>query len=298
MMDRPRIGRPVTVCTPQYRNKIKKRIERNPQRSMRSMARSDRVSDYSVRKVVKTQLGYRPYKIQKAHHLDDQKKANRLKKARIMRRLAAAGRHRLVLFTDEKNFNIEQAHNHQNDRQILPKGSLKNSNAKLITRSHFPASVMVWAGVCGTGETPLVFVEKGVKVNAKVYQDTILKAVVDPWAKEHFKNQHWTFQQDWAPAHMAKSSRDLCRALFPAIWDTDVWPSNSPDLNPLDYSVWSILEKKVCATRHTSIDHLKRDLEKAWAEITTDQLAAICDNFIKRLDACIKSRGGHFEQML
>ena len=25
------------------------------------------------------------------------------------------------------------------------------------------------------------------------------------------------------------------------------WPPNSPDLNPLDYAIWSILEEKACA---------------------------------------------------
>ena len=44
---------------------------------------------------------------------------------------------------------------------------------------------------------------------------------------------------------------------FWAIWPVSVdthwrnndgkWPPNSPDLNPLDYSVWSILEEKACA---------------------------------------------------
>ena len=157
---------------------------------------------------------------------------------------------------------------------------------------------MVWAGVCGTGKTPLVFVEKGVKINAKVYQESILKVVVHPWAQNHFKNQPWTFQQDWAPAHKANSSRNLCKALFPAVWDVDVWPSNSPDLNPLDYSVWSILEKKVCSIQHATVDSLKRDLEKAWDEITVENLAAICDNFVKRLDACIEAKGDHFEHLL
>lgn len=233
------------VCTPANRNKIKKRIQRNPKRSMRSMARQDGIDEKSVRKMVKSQLGYHPYKIQKAHYLDERMKANRLEKAKKMRRLAGGSRHRLVLFTDEKNFPIEQAHNHQNDRQLLQKGSLKTSNVNFIARSNFPSSVMVWAGVCGTGKTPLVFVEKGLKINAKVYQDTILKPVVVPWAKMHFKNQRWTFQQDWAPAHRAKSTRVMCKALFPAIWDIDVWPSNSPDLNPLDYSVWSILENSL-----------------------------------------------------
>jgi len=35
------------------------------------------------------------------------------------------------------------------------------------------------------------------------------------------------------------------------------WPPNSPDLNPVDYSVWSILQEKVYKTRITDLDDLK-----------------------------------------
>ena len=58
------------------------------------------------------------------------------------------------------------------------------------------------------------------------------------------------------------------------------------------------LGEKVCSIQHATVDSLKRDLEKAWAEITVDNLAAICDNFVKRLDACIEAKGDHFEHLL
>lgn len=163
---------------------------------------------------------------------------------------------------------------------------------------HFPASVMVWAGITSDGKTPLVFVEKGVKINAAVYQQRILRDVLDPWARQHFKNRSWTLQQDWAPAHSAKSTILLCKELFSDVWDKDVWPPNSPDLNPLDYSIWSILESRACATRHASVDSLKAALKKAWDEITAEEVAAIVDNFPRRLKACIAAKGSHFEKLL
>ena len=55
---------------------------------------------------------------------------------------------------------------------------------------------MVWAGICATGKTPLVFFEKGVKISAKVYQDQILRGILEPWARQYFGNQEWTLQQD------------------------------------------------------------------------------------------------------
>uniref|UniRef100_A0A914CWG6 Transposase n=1 Tax=Acrobeloides nanus TaxID=290746 RepID=A0A914CWG6_9BILA len=72
---------------------------------------------------------------------------------------------------------------------------------------------------------------------------------------------------------------------------TGEWPPNSPDLNPLYYSVWSILEEKACQKPHPNVESLK----KAWKEIALETLVKIVDNFPKRLKACIDARGGHFE---
>ena len=76
---------------------------------------------------------------------------------------------------------------------------------------------------------------------------------------------------------------------------TDEWPPYSPDLNPLAYSVWSILEEKACAKPHQTVESLKRALRKAWNEISVDTLRNIVDNFSKRLKKCIDANGGHFE---
>uniref|UniRef100_A0A914E7L5 PH domain-containing protein n=1 Tax=Acrobeloides nanus TaxID=290746 RepID=A0A914E7L5_9BILA len=76
----------------------------------------------------------------------------------------------------------------------------------------------------------------------------------------------------------------------------DEYPSNSPDLNLLDYSVWSILEAKACAKPHKDIESLKRALIQTWDEITPEILATIVDNFPKRLEQCIQAfKRGHFE---
>lgn len=294
LLDRPRSGRPRTACTATNRSIIKKRIERNPRRSMRQMARTLDISERSVRRIVKD-LGCHPYKLIKGHALTEEMKTKRLQNSRRLLRCITRGRYRSILFTDEKIFTMELAHNHQNDRQLLSKGSPSAARGVSVTRSHFPASIMVWGGISATGKTPLVFVEKGAKINAQIYQESILKKVVQPWAHKHYGDRTWTFQQDWAPAHAAMSTIVLCDELFPQVWKKDSWPSNSPDLNPMDYAVWSILERKVCACRHSTIASLKTALTKAWGEISVEQLSAIVENFPKRLKACISEGGGHFE---
>jgi len=36
----------------------------------------------------------------------------------------------------------------------------------------------------------------------------------------------------------------------------DMWPPNSPDLNPVDYAIWSVMLQRVYQTRVRDIDEM------------------------------------------
>lgn len=154
---------------------------------------------------------------------------------------------------------------------------------------------MISGGISGLVKTKLVIVLKGVKLNANIYHELILQGAVISWARGNVENTDWWLQQDWAPAHGAKKAFEWCEANLPGIRGKDVWPSNSPDVNPMYFAVWGILEQKACSFKHKSIKSLKHALEKAWEEITPEDITAILKNFRKRLQACIKAQGGHLE---
>uniref|UniRef100_A0A914E5A5 Uncharacterized protein n=1 Tax=Acrobeloides nanus TaxID=290746 RepID=A0A914E5A5_9BILA len=63
-----------------------------------------------------------------------------------------------------------------------------------------------------------------------------------------------------------------------------------PNLNPLNYEVWSILMDKACAKPHPSVESFDQSLD----EITFETLEKIVDNFPKRMKACVEAKGGHF----
>ncbi|KZC08084.1 hypothetical protein WN55_09976 [Dufourea novaeangliae] len=90
----------------------------------------------------------------------------------------------------------------------------------------------------------------------------------------------------------------MCKELFSEVWDRTIWPSNSLDLNAMDYSVWSILERKLSSKEYTTVEQLNSILERAWNQITTVECATIANNFMKRLRACVKDKGRHFEYLL
>ena len=117
--------------------------------------------------------------------------------------------------------------------------------------------------------------------------------VVD--ARDHFGNDAWTFQQDGAPSHTSKKTQAWCADNLPRFWTKNMWPPSSPDLNVMDFSIWSILESEACATVHQSVESLKASLSAAWDGMSQETVRAAVDSFPKRLRAVRKAKGGHFE---
>jgi len=61
----------------------------------------------------------------------------------------------------------------------------------------------------------------------------------------HDISEYFIFQQNSAPAHRVKETVDLLSIETPAFIQPTLWPPNSPDLNPVDYKVWSLLQEQV-----------------------------------------------------
>jgi len=66
-------------------------------------------------------------------------------------------------------------------------------------------------------------------------------------------------------------------------------PSGSPDLNPLDYKLWAVLEGMAYQKYHNNLDSLKRSLMKAVAEIPQETVRAAIAEWPERLKACVKA---------
>ncbi|KAI6646850.1 hypothetical protein LOD99_9119 [Oopsacas minuta] len=71
---------------------------------------------------------------------------------------------------------------------------------------------------------------------------------------------------DGAPAHISKVNQAWLKENIPDFIPKDEWPPYSPDLNPMDYSIWSISETKACAKAHTNVESLKVSLRREWAK--------------------------------
>ena len=67
-----------------------------------------------------------------------------------------------------------------------------------------------------------------------------------------------------------------------------------PDLNSVDYKIWSVVQQWVYQSWVHNVDELKQRLVHIWHGI--DQ--TIIDEWHGRLRDCVRVKGGHFEHML
>ena len=127
-----------------------------------------------------------------------------------------------------------------------------NRDVPWVMKTKFPATVMVFGVVSSEGHImpPHIF-EVGLKINTKEYLD-VLKSVVIPWCNQVAGGRHWVWQQDSAPAHKSKETQAWLQKECNDFVPFSHWHPSSPDLNPLNYFVWSYVENITNMTSHNS----------------------------------------------
>ena len=69
-----------------------------------------------------------------------------------------------------------------------------------------------------------------------------------------------TLNEDGATAHSAKMDQAWSQKNYTAFWLEEMWPPSSPDPNPMDFGICSVLEQKACVVSQPSVEALKKKL--------------------------------------
>ncbi|KAI6657114.1 Transposase [Oopsacas minuta] len=215
------------------------------------MAKELKISPWISSTIVKSDFGLSSFQKRKVHFLSDKIKTKRFSRSKVLHTRFAAQELDQFLFT------VEQAFNYQNDRILSKSTSTIPDEYRYVKRVQKPLSLMVWANIFCLPNTTGVRPCRG-KINVARYKEFILQPIVKELGEMMFENQPFIFQQDGAPAHTANSTQELLRTNIPDFISKVEWPPSSPDLNPLDFSVWSILESSACSKSHNSIESLKQ----------------------------------------
>lgn len=214
-----------------------------------------------------------------------------------------------VWFSDEARFSLRPPLNRQNDRiyrEVHVKTDIPEEDL-LVEYDNLQPSVLCYAAVSWYGKTELRFLEgyyqspegrKKKTVNQQVYCEEMCPRMFSD-IRNVMYDQTWTWQQDGATAHTARASIQFLRQSTPDFIAPEDWPSKSPDLNVMDYCVWSLLLAETQSYRRDidSINDLKTCLARAWNDIPQVTLQNATRAWISRLRRCYEIHGRHFEYL-
>jgi hypothetical protein len=147
---------------------------------------------------------------------------------------------------------------------------------------------MVWDIIKAGQKGPLIVLEypggKGNGINSKRYQEQVLEGMfLDFQAQMKTKKGTVIFQQDNAPSHMSKSTKQWLKSHdIPLLYH----PSSSPDLN-LIKPVWHELKMCLWGLSHppNTIGQLKATVLCIWDELPIKDV----DKHINRMPDCVKA---------
>ncbi|KAK3531532.1 hypothetical protein QTP70_024909 [Hemibagrus guttatus] len=178
----------------------------------------------------------------------------------------------------------ERSDNSSRRSQKTPQQHPKNC------RPHSPqlrvgGSVMVWGCFAASGPGRLAVING--TMNSAVYQK-ILKENVRPSVCDLKLKGTWVLQQDNDPKHTSKSTSEWLKKNK---MKTLEWPSQSPDLNPIEM-LWHDLKKVVHARKPSNVAELQQFCKDEWAKIPPQRCNRLIASYGKRLSAVVAAKGG------
>lgn len=294
-------GRPKTARTDDHVQEVEELALSQPEKpqthlSIREISKETGLTRSSVFRIIHKDLKLKCLKRRRAQELTVANRQSRLVRAKKLLQQYPAHDVSFIWFTDEKIFSVAAPKNQHTNRLYVPETSRKRDVAAdrlLSTRSTFSKSLMVSVGVSKLGCTRLIFVDPGVKVNGAYYRDVVLPQLLTDMKRA--SGEYYIFQQDSAPAHRARETVGLLQRETPAFISPDVWPPNSPDLNPVDYKIWSVMQHRVYRKKVQDVAELKAQLIEVWNGLEQTIIDDAIDQWRGRLRACVAAKGGHFE---
>lgn len=279
--DRDRSGRP-TKLTPRMLKRIETLLKNRRHTSTRKVAQQLKanggagVSTTSVRRAAK-KLGLTAKRTQRKPMKPEGCKAKRLRFMKAMRNFDF----KKGVFADEATFHCHAPPNPRHDYTWVESKAEAPCEPTVAHGAKLHAYGAIWydgktsIAVFKENMTSAVMIEK-----LKKYLLPATRGLVD-----------WTYFHDNGPTHKAKATQAFLEEKKVKVCKPDVWPANSPDLNPIE-NVWSKMKDVVHRIGPQTTDELETAIKKAWREVATDELRHnLIDSMPRRLTAVHKANG-------
>jgi len=177
-----------------------------------------------------------------------------------------------TLFTDETAFQlfrntVERWYKGKRPVRPMPKDRTK---------------IFAWGGFCVKGKTSLYCFSE--IMNAEFYVNILRRHLPEI---EDLLGDEWRFQQDNDPKHTSRLAKNFLQDNMPEVID---WPSNSPDLNPIE-NLWSIVKRNVEKKMPKNTDDLRLFMVKEWDDIPESTLIGLVGSMKRRCELIIENNG-------
>ncbi len=116
-----------------------------------------------------------------------------------------------------------------------------------------------------------------------------------PGSSEHIWTAATSFSRIWHRLTRARTIQQFLKETMTEFWTPGNWPPYLPDLNLLDFSIWSILQEKVQATPHTSLAALRWSITRQWNRVLLAYVRRTCRSFRRRLEAIMAKNSSYIE---
>ena len=216
-----------------------------------------------------------------------------------------------MAFSDEAGFSLDGTVNSQNERRYSKRGEGGPDNL-LHTKEKFPKKLMVFLGVHSSGKVfGLTIYKQGQSLTSKTYRK-LLEETVIPELKELNPESPGTLDgmtwvQDGASIHKTDENiKFLSDAGFqsrifsatnkrcPTLVELP-WPPRSPELNPLDFWVWSELKRQVYFPKPQNLEELEQSIVNAVFNLDPESIKKACASFFSRCQKLTEADGGYIE---
>jgi transposase len=288
---KPKSGRPRTGRTKRLINLVKKRLDSKvPRKSLRTMAKDFKTSLWTIKRVLNKDLNKKCYRKVKVQKLKEGQKSTRKSCCQWIRKNVNRDKVKKLMFTDEKIFTKNGYFNPKNDVIWASSREDANETGGIHEVEKYPVSIMVGLGATWNGITNPYFFQRGERLTGKSYCNQVL-----PFYKmegnQLFDHQNWGFQQDGASCHTYQEAQEWCENNFKFFIPKDKWPPNSPELNPLDYSIWDRISNNVDYHKVKTVNDLRREIEKSVKKIEVNYVREVIGSFLRRVYSVEKHDG-------
>ena len=145
---------------------------------------------------------------------------------------------------------------------------------------------------------PIFFQET---INAARYREQILDVFVNQLLPEELESGY--FQQDGATAHTTRENLRYLEEFYDdriiSLRANPEWPPRSPDLTPLDFSVFGWMKDSIYKNRVHTLEELMDKITRFCNEnLNEEVLQDIFENKKRRVALCLRENGQHFQHLL